>query len=178
MLIAFTDGPKPVLQHIARKSSALNQASARDVRKLKQGDAPVRWWYITETRSRDGAETDTLDMTFGAPVLRIASPSLISTQAVRAITTATVIVDVGAAEGLPLKSVVDYAALVALAEIKGDASPSGSILSLFDRAGAPRELTRRDSGFLSGLYSIHMDRRADQQRRTLVGQMVRQAAAN
>lgn len=176
MMIAFTDGPKAVVRHVSKKSTALQQVPPPYVRELKSGAAPIRWWYVTEVRSRDG--TTTVIGESGEDQLSVGSSSLISTQMVRAITTATVVVDVGAADGLPLRSVVDYAALVGLAEIRGKASPPNSILSLFDGAAAPRALTRRDLSFLDGLYRIHMDRSADQQQRTLVGQMVKETAAN
>ena len=78
------------------------------------------------------------------------------------------VIDVKRAEGVPLKSVIDYATLVGLAEIKLGASPGNSILSLF-RSDGHNRLTRRDRAFLTGLYRIAMDRRAEQQRRALVG---------
>ncbi len=176
LMIAFTDGPKAVVRHVSRKSTALHQVPTPYLRDLKYGPAPVRWWYITEVRSRDGTTSIIGDS--GKDQLSVGSSSFISTQTVRAITTATVIVDVDAADGLPLRSVVDYAALVGLAEIRGKASPPNSILSLFDGAASPRALTRRDVSFLDGLYRIHMDRSAHQQQRTLIGQMVRETAAN
>jgi hypothetical protein len=142
----------------------------------------VRWWYNTEIRSRDGSPAADVPTPGGflegpqvIPLptgqsgnLSLYSPSLVSTQAVRAIHSATVVIDVKRAEGVPLKSVIDYATLVGLAEIKLGASPGNSILSLF-RSDGHNRLTRRDRAFLTGLYRIAMDRRAEQQRRALVG---------
>lgn len=186
--VAFTDGPEQVVRHIASAGTELPPAVARE---LKTGEAPVRWWYNTEFRSRDGVSAGDVPMP-GAFVeasnymplpsgqsgnLSLYSSSLVSTQVVRAIHSATVIVDVQRAEGVPLKSVVDYAAMVGLAEIVLGASPGDSILSLFQSDG-DRGLTRRDRAFLASLYRIAMDRRAAQQRRAIVQAMVKPKESN
>lgn len=180
--VVFTDAPQKLVRHIAASGAHLPAASSR---KLKNDVAPVRWWYNTEFRTRDGSPA--VDLTSPAgfieaekvsplPVgrsgnLSLFSSSMVSTQAIRAIRSATVIVDVHEADGVPLSAAVDYAALVGLAEVKLNASPRGSILSLFEADGQ-RRLTTRDRAFLQGLYRINMDRRAEQQRRAIIRAMV------
>ena len=151
----------------------------------------MRWWYNTELRSKDGKPASdaavpwaTLNSPSYSPLPTGSSGSLpqynssmVSTQSVRAIHSATVIIDVNRAEGVPLKSVVDYAALVGLSEIALGASPTDSVLSLF-QSGGNRELTIRDRGFLKGLYQIAMDRSSDRQRRAIVNAMVAPKASN
>jgi hypothetical protein len=188
LVVAFTDGPEHVVKRIARAGSELPSATARE---LKQGDAAVRWWYDTEFRTRDGlpagdtpppsafveASNATALPSGQSGNLSLYNSSLVSTQVVRAIHSATVIVDVQRTQGVPLKSVVDYAALVGLAEIVLGASPDDSILSLLQTSGE-RGLTHRDRAFLTSLYRIAMDRKAGQQRRAIVQAMVKPKAWN
>lgn len=144
---------------------------------LRSGDAPVRWWYATSTRDRDGrAATANLPAWSqgGGSILpdvqSIAtySDSLISTQAVRVLTAATIVVDIDRATGRSLAAVADYVALVALAEIRAEAPPpQGSVLGLFagdDAAG----LGDGDAAFLRALYAMPLDRVARQQRSKLI----------
>jgi len=189
-LIAFTDGAGTMVRHITSKDpGATSELRTSQVRELKHGAAPVRWWYNTQPRTSDGAPLapvlppsvalDGVNIAYfpsSSGVLSQYGSSLASTQAVRAIYSVNVVVDVGHAEGVPLQSVIDYAALVGLAEIKLGASPEGSILSLFSQG--ERQLTRRDRAFLSALYQIRMDRRAEQQRRALIGKIANPSAAN
>ena len=181
-LIAFTDGPERLVQRVAGSRGGLPLTHARE---LKEGSAPIRWWYNTEFRSKDGKPASDASI----PWAEVGSPSytplpsgqsgsllhynssMVSTQAVRAIHSATVVIDVERAEGASLKSVVDYAALVGMAEISLGAAPPESVLSLFQPGGG-RELTVRDRTFLSGLYEIAMDRPATRQRRAIVQAMV------
>lgn len=180
--IVFTDGPERVVQRIAASRSGLPLA---DLRELKEGSAPVRWWYNTDLRSRDGMAASDSPMPWAAMNSPSYSPlpsgssgtlpqynsSIVSTQAVRTIHSATVVIDVNRAEGVPLKSVVDYAALVGLAEVELGASPGDSVLSLFLSDGN-RVLSVRDRAFLRGLYQIAMDRTSNRQRRAIVNEMV------
>ncbi len=181
-LIAFTDGPERLVQRVAGTRGGLPLTHARE---LKEGSAPIRWWYNTELRGKDGKPASDAAVPWaevGAPSytplpsgqsgsLLHYNSSMVSTQSVRAIHSATVIIDVERAEGNSLKSVVDYAALVGLAEITMGASPADSVLSLF-QSGGNNELTARDRAFLAGLYQIAMDRGATRQRRSIVQAMI------
>ena len=194
LVIVFTDGPEAVVATMTRKGSAVLREVAPPVaREIKEGSAPIRWFYQTDVRSREGfSATDTVNPAllgateghlgnaempqFGygdGGVLNVKGSSHISSQAIRTIKHATVIVDVLRAKGRSLREVTDYAALVGLAEIKFGAAPPRSILSLFDAQMPVTELTKRDVAMLSGLYRIHMDRRAEQQRRTLVNAILK-----
>lgn len=196
LIIAFTDDGKAVARKISKMDlSPVARVSASEADRIKNGDQPVRWWYNISTQSSDGAGSVPLSPPGAAfadasgnradppindrtSVIAQYNSSLVSTLTVRGITSATVVVDVERASGASLASIIDYAALVGLAEVRNGAAPDGSILSLFKPAAAPKALTDRDEAFLKGLYKITLDRKADQQQRTLVGQMVKETAAN
>jgi hypothetical protein len=91
----------------------------------------------------------------------------------RALTNATVVVDVKGVEGLPLTAVADYAALVGFAEIRASQPPpAGSILSLFTLQEGVRALTAWDVTLLRTLYKMPMDRQARRHRGALVKALV------
>ena len=200
--IVFTGDGGAVVRQIAKKESTrLREVPASAQNELKQGTAPVRWWYETEIRESDGrpmigapppslmvfsvggmasSGSGTLAGTVPSneeKYLNHYSSSAVSTQVVRALRSATVIVDVSRAKGKPLSSVVAYAAMVGLAEIRQGAAPGPSILSLFSNK-AIDDLTFSDTAFLKSLYRVHMDRTAEQQRRTLVGGMLQERKKN
>jgi hypothetical protein len=109
----------------------------------------------------------------GLPTLQQYGSSIVSTQAARVLTSATVLVDVDRVEGMPLDSVASYAALVAFAEIRAtDFAPSGSILGLFEAESDLRELTELDMAFLSALYRLPLDRNGRRHRGILVRALV------
>lgn len=194
-LVVFAEQADAYVREMAQRRPGLGgQPGSTPVRQLKQAGAPVRWWYNTEVRTNSGRREET-DVTPGARFSTMSgaesglpgkstttvtsrySASLISTQTVRAIYAATVIIDVREAEGVRLKSVVDYATLVGLSEIDPGSSPSDSILSLFEPNSEHQALSRRDTAFLSGLYRIAMDRDGRLQRGLLVREMTRDERA-
>ena len=190
-MIVFTDGPEAVVETMTKKGSrVLREVAPTVAQEIKEGDAPIRWFYQTDVRTREGSSSSDvvnpalLGAVMNQPegpairygedgVLNVKGSSHISSQATRTIKHATVIIDVVRAKGNSLRSVTDYAALVGLAEIKFGASPSRSILSLFDPQAPVTELSKRDLAMLTGLYRIHLDRRAEQQRRTLVNRILK-----
>ena len=185
--IVFTDSAETVVRYVARYDDTVSRDLApASVRDLTSGSAPIRWWYNTDIRTRDGSGASSLPFLPGVQVesdsgvaslpsgrlgsLALYNPSLVSNQLVRSIQFATVVVDVQRSNGVLLSSVVDYAALVGLAEVRLGAMPDRSVLSLFQPNGE-RHLTNRDRAFLTSLYSIAMDRRAAQQRQAIVRAM-------
>ena len=196
LIVAFTDDGKAVARKISSMdSSPTYRISAIEAARLKNGETPVRWWYNVSTQSRDGASSVPVNPPGAAfadasgnksdppindrtTVISQYNSSLVSTLTIRGITSATVVVDVERASGASLASIIDYAALVGLAEVRNGAAPDGSILSLFKPTASHKALSKRDEAFLRGLYRITLDRKADQHQRTLVGQMVKETAAN
>ena len=191
LLIVFTDDAKGVVRSVLRKVGT-DFLSPADRRALESGEAPVRWWYNSEFRDRDGISSSVI-----SPALRIDSEfnggtlaggvpsndksisithsgsSAVSTQVVRALTHVTVVIDAGPVRGKSLRSLVDYAALVGLAEIRLGATAPASVLGLFSAGSTVDELTATDHAFLKALYAMSLDRKAEQHRRVLVGQIIR-----
>lgn len=67
---------------------------------------------------------------------------------------------------------VDYAALVGLAEVRLGATAPNSILGLFGPDPNIGDLTVTDHAFLTALYALNLDRKAEQHRRVLIGQII------
>ncbi len=193
VVVTFTTDAGAVVRRIssrAIKSLSEVPLNARDV--LRNGDAPVRWWYTTDVRSKDGMSASAAPAPWtsgnaegGGSVLPDTGRSLnqygssiISTQAIRVLKSATIIVDANLAEGHTLDAVASYIAMVAFAEISSnDFAPSGSILSTFVSAEASA-VTDWDLAFLRALYRLPLDRKARQQRNILVAELTAAAMRN
>lgn len=190
VVIAFTLDGADLITRLRRKTSAIPKLP-EETRGIVS-PRPVRWWYATETRHRDGMRGSEAELPWiagdgprrGSPIpnaegggnLAGYSGSLVSTMAKRALTHAVVIVDVPAAEGVTLDALADYLAFIVLAQVRGDASASkGSILSLFAGKSSLRAMTARDRAFLRTLYTMPLDRTGFRHRQQLIGGMVRAA---
>ncbi|MGQ0559847.1 MAG: hypothetical protein ACT4OE_09735 [Sphingosinicella sp.] len=195
--IVFTSDAGAVVREVERRAPRRLEEVRGDTRsRLLAGSAPIRWWYSTATRDPHGVRESnapgftggegsgaqgTTTTTAGSvlpgdiPTLMHYNSSMISTQAVRALIAASVVVDVDAMEGMPLEAVAAYAAMVAFAEIReNDFSSPGSILGMFAaRPDAPRALTDWDMAFLRVLYRLPLDRDARMQRGILVRDLLR-----
>jgi hypothetical protein len=171
----------------ARSSQRLRDVAGADRQALLTGSAPIRWFYTGETRNRDGDRPHggtqpgvAICGAFGgiptpenATNLSLHRSGFVSTQVMRALISATVVVEVKGVEGLPLTAVADYAALVGYAEVHpSEPPPAASILSLFAPEAAVRELTPWDLTLLRTLYSMPMDRQARHHRGALVKALV------
>lgn len=187
LAVIFTADAGSMVKKIARRSTSTLGEIAPAVRAaLVAGDAPIRWWYETEARGKDGQRDIAVPVSAGleeggalpgggGTFFQYRS-SLVSTLSVRSIRSATIVIDVERASGVPLAAVGAYAAMVGLAEVRRpDAAPAGSILALFDTAAAAPGLTDRDVAFLLGLYAMPLDRQARQHRQMLVGRMLKPA---
>lgn len=194
IVISFTTNASAVIQRVAKKSpKRIAEVPIPDRAALLKGSAPIRWWYTTQVTGTDGTSAVTSDaaagisgagvgpssvLDTGLPTVQAYSSSIIRTQAVRALRSATVVIDVTLSEGVPLDAVAAYAAMVAFAEVKpSQTPPPNSILSLFGQAEKPGFATDWDISFLKALYSIPAARAGWKQRRMLVGQILKDADA-
>lgn len=187
IVISFATDARQVVQRIATKSPRrLAEVPITARPELLKGGAPVRWWYTTQLTGADGistsgdappasagtAEGGGSALALGAQSVQAYSSSIIRTQVVRALRSATVLIDVNLAQGVPLDSVAAYAAMVAFAEITPNDNPMpNSILGLFGKGSRFTAPTDWDITFLKTLYSIPPDRAGWKQRRMLVGQI-------
>jgi hypothetical protein len=177
------DAPAVVGRISARAPSQFREVPAGSLKSLHDGDAPIRWWYVTELRGKDGRSLSAatppgvqIDGGYALPtgpnarVLSQYGASTVSTQTARALHSASILVDVERARGVTLGAVAAYAAMVGLAEIRfGAGAAPGSILALFDAPGTPAELSQWDRAFLCELYRLPLDRLARYQRGRLIG---------
>lgn len=177
--ISFVGDAGALVQEVARRSPGrLAEVRPGDREALLNGAAPVRWWYITERRSRDGMRNAPQVLpTAEGPVLVDGlahyNSSNIGTQVSRSLVGATVIVDLDGVSGRSLKAIADYAAFVAFAEVRAaDASPRESVLALFVPGAFVDAMTEWDTAFLRALYALPLDREARRHRDNLVHEMV------
>jgi hypothetical protein len=175
LLLIFTDDGRDLTQRISRRRSrSVTARSVTERQALLDSEAPVRWWYNSEIRDRDGGRGIDAPMPWTGGVEGGVSPviipdgatsishygsSLVSSQVVRALTSATVVIDVTRAHGQKFDALIDYAALVAVAEIApSDTPPEHSVLGLFVADPAPAGLSHFDRRFLLALYALPLDR--------------------
>lgn len=193
IVVSFTTNASAVVQRIAKKSPRrIAEVPMPDRAALLKGSAPIRWWYTTQVTGTDGMSTNgdaplasagTAEgggsaLALGAQSVQAYSSSIIRTQAVRALRSATVVIDVTLSEGVPLDAVAAYAAMVAFAEVKpSQTPPPNSILGLFGQSAKPASVTDWDVSFLRALYSIPAARAGWKQRRMLVGELLKDADA-
>ena len=181
LIIAFAWDASDLAREVNRlRPRAMTEIPFHRRDALLDGPAPVRWWYTTIERSENLPSVSSeessaignvnlgVPMFSGMPGFHHYRSSLISTQAVRAIRTASVLVDMQRAEGMSLEAVANYAAFVALAEIRPtEPAPQPSILSLFGAERDRTSLSNWDQAFLRGLYRLPLARIARQHRGAL-----------
>lgn len=188
--VSFVGDAAALVREIDQRSpTRLSEVPRGERAAMLNGDAPVRWWYRTETRSRHqmrnapqsvttatdsgGAGQSVTSSTLDVESLSQYSSSLISTQGARAIVDANVVIDLDGAEGRSLQAVAAYAAFVAFSEVhRSDPPPAGSILGLFSPESDARGLTDWDMAFLRALYQLPLDREARRHRGLLVRDMI------
>lgn len=189
VIVSFTlDARALVAAMTKRRSQLLLAASPPERAFIRDSDAPVRWWYVTDTEGADGTQmtqesaallgqdanvpttgTQRFANTYSSSLVR--SPFRASLKGV------VVIVDAERATGTPLSDVAAYVAFVALARIKALAPvPSTpSILGLF--AGGSTGLSKWDAAYLKALYAAPVDRTAATQRSRMTVAMVKALSA-
>lgn len=180
--VMFTADAAGTTRRLASQPGMLKEVSASEREVLLNGNAPVRWWYSSEVLSEDGVPgaedsppgAGTTDMgepifTGRAKVGARYNSSIVTTQTIRSIRSAVVVVDANRVKGRGLDAIASYAAMVAFAEVKGkpETTPH-SILSTFARPDGPNHLTGWDEAFLTTLYKIPLAREAGLQRAKLV----------
>lgn len=187
LLVTFaSDAGAVVREMLQRTMVPFAQVSPAEREALRNGNAPIRWWYGTEVRTKDNmsargpmplwtggnAEGAGSILPDTGETLQQFGSTMVGTKAIRVITAANVVIDAKLAEGKTLDTVADYAALVAFAEIRRpDFDGATSVLGTF-RPEGPDALTERDLSFLRALYKLPLDREARRQRNMLVGALV------
>ena len=139
-------------------------------------DAPVRWWHVNRTKTRDGEpiaesmdnrwDMDPNSAARGAPVTFVTGNSSRTSRTTRQdFGTAIIIVDARRIPdiGFDWGALADYLAMVSLAQLDPDADMSSlpTILNLFaeraPNAARSAVLTEWDIAYLRGLYAATRD---------------------
>jgi hypothetical protein len=179
-VVFAADGSMQARDMARRLPSLFEEVDPVAKERLFKGAGPIRWWYSTQERGTDGRHSSS-DSPYGGTTngrtkfLSKFHSSIVSTEVIRAIHCAVVVVDVNRASGRTLDTVSAYAALVAFAEISPrEPPPDRSILGLFNGTPAPvRDLTEWDMTFLKALYRMPLDREARMHRGLLTQALVK-----
>ena len=123
-------------------------------------DAPVRWWHISLPVSVDTGE-------LAARVAGGEPPSIASRNVSRMrsplrydLNSATVVIDMTRADGVSLTALIDYVAMVVLAQVdpRSDYSDQPTVLNLFKDPHGVVSMTDWDMSYLHALYEAEPDR--------------------
>ncbi len=186
-VISFVKDGAALVRDLSNQSPSLLGQLAHDKRDaLRNGAQPIRWWYKSELAGlgKRGSSAGMPNALMGdhgnvpthgdTDSLSQYTSSLISTQTMRVLRSATVVVDATKLQGRPLDAVAAFAAMVALAEIKDDATNTpGTILGMFGANPVVLDLSEQDRNFLAGVYHLRLDRSARQHRGSLVAEMTK-----
>lgn len=187
-----TDGADFARRAAKRAPRQMKDIPADRLQAIMTGAAPVRWWYITQVLGADGEPPTSVQPAFmtveggaagaglpggeGGVQLRY-KDGVVSTQKVRALAGASVVIDVGKIGDSSIETLADFAALVALAEFQpGTPPPNDSLLGLFEAEDAPLTASPSDVALLRQLYAIPLDREARAHRRMLARALAKPGA--
>ena len=154
-----------------RGRTSLGRTAARN---FVESDAPVRWWHVNRTHTRDGfAVKETFQIprgieSSGAPVLRLSGNlSRLNRTTRQDFAAAMIIVDANALGAIAFNwdGLADYLAMVTLSQLDPDADTSGypTILNIFGQSAggeSVRAMTDWDVAYLRGLYDTTREARS------------------
>ncbi|MEH6723451.1 MAG: hypothetical protein V7686_08020 [Qipengyuania sp.] len=187
--VAFTFGAAALVEKVRiRKPKQFREVPAYHADVVFGEAAPVRAWYRTEWRDRNGRAAGGIQpasVTVGgvswsgempnkddAPITTGISKSRVQTDATRSIEAAMIIVDRDLAAGYRVDEIADLITLLALAELyPREIDPeSNSILSLFETPNSELRggMSRCDRVLLDELYALPAARTSRVQRGALV----------
>jgi hypothetical protein len=126
---------------------------------FQSGDDPVRWWHISlPVDSQTGLPAVALPGE-DPPVVTKTTVGRLRTTIRNDLNRVIIIVDLSKAQGLDMRQIGHYAAMVAFSQIDPDANTEGydSILNLFRDPQSVPELTAWDRAYLKALYSAELN---------------------
>jgi hypothetical protein len=168
--------PKELLQAMAKRNRAFtvgNDDTPPEVfDSLLAAPRAVRVWYTTEERTLNGVVF--VRRPGDPPPIMRTTGSTLDNGVVWQLAHVFVVVDQTRLRGITRGQLADYAAMVALADLKPGANlgDAPSILTLFDGSpeAAPNGISDWDLAFLKSLYTT--DQKSKQQRNEIAHQMV------
>lgn len=157
LLILFSREPETMLDQARRRGKIrYDMISLPRIERFKANANPVRWLSYTGEVPAYGdiSSGDTDIRAMRAPDSRILQP------VASRLHYSLVVVDARQTDGVEIGALADYLTLIALADIRPDATQpdQASILNLFAEPGGPRRMTASDQAYLRGLYKLKTDR--------------------
>ena len=126
---------------------------------FQTSDKAVRWWHISLPVNSQTGQVAVRLPGEEAPVVARTTSGRLRTTIRNDLSRVIIIVDMGKAEGLDLRQVADYAAMVAFSQIDPDAATEGydSILNLFRQPQMTPQLSEWDMAYLKALYAAELN---------------------
>lgn len=157
LMILFSREPEVMLDQARRRGKIrYDTISMPAIDRFKANPNPVRWLSYTNEVAAYGdmSSGDTDIRTMRAPDSHILQP------VASRLSNSLVVVDARKAEGVEIAALADYVSMIALADIRPDATQpdQASILNLFAEPGGPKRLTTADQAYLRALYKLKVDR--------------------
>ncbi|MFN3877999.1 MAG: hypothetical protein ACK4MH_06450 [Brevundimonas sp.] len=128
--------------------------------RFKTSDAPVRWWHISLPVSADTGALAARVAGENPPVTSSRSVSRMRSPLRYDLRSATVVIDMTKANGVMLPALMDYTAMVVLAQVdpRADYSDQPTVLNLFNDPEGVIGMTDWDHAYLQALYDAEPDR--------------------
>lgn len=128
--------------------------------RFKTSNAPVRWWHISLPVSADTGQLAARVSGGEPPWIRSRNVSRMRSPLRYDLNSATVVIDMTKANGVLLPALMDYAAMVVLAQVdpRADYSDQPTVLNLFGDSQNVTGLTDWDRAYLQALYEAEPDR--------------------
>lgn len=174
IVISATDDGAAMARALVRRDrrsfdlgSLSTDAGTRALQEFQSSDRAVRWWQTSiPVDSNTGLSAIRLPGQTGpdgepsAPVINTFAASRLNSQIRDDLSRVMVIIDVTKLGDTDFNQLIDYVALLSLAQIDARAETQGfdTILNLFNDGGAPSGLTSWDRSYLTGLYASHSQR--------------------
>jgi hypothetical protein len=150
--------------------------------KFRNSQAPVRWWQITMVVDEWGSPAISLPGcqlvldgdSCGSPTVR-GTASRLKAPISDEIWASLIIVDVSKLDDVKWPQLMDYLAMIGLAQIDPEGRPAGydSILNLFSAGNSPKVMSEMDRIYLQALYSMDLMTFPHAQRGILSSRMIR-----
>lgn len=128
---------------------------------FQAGEQPVRWWHIAVPTDDQTNQIAVRLPGESPPVIGRTTSGRLRTTIRNDLNRVVIIVDIAKAEGLDMRQIADYAAMVAFSQIDPDADTRDydSILNLFHERAKPG-LTEWDLAYLQALYAAELNQSA------------------
>lgn len=157
LMILFSREPEVMLDQARQRGKIRHDAvSPPRIERFKANTRPVRWLSYTGEVPAYG---DISSGDTNIPAYRSTDSHIIQAVASQ-LNYSLVVIDARKTDGIEIGALADYVSLVALADIRPDATQPGqaSILNLFVEPGGPKRLTANDWAYLRALYKLKIYR--------------------